>query len=214
MPVAMGSSVKLDRIDDDAEDERDKEVMCDCFFPQNKVSTGSSPWRRRRKCEVRQDSFDKEHIVVAESDAIHVLCSVGSFKTAREGLCKPVRESSVTVVSIRSPSLVVLRLWSVAIQARQFICAGCLRMAGIERWESHECIKPGPLREDCSVHKQRIVENGNRPKGERFETTAVVRQVMVQTWKCDKEDYVFVFGNEVIADVHLDQHVVLFTCLS
>ena len=30
--------MKLDRIDDDAEDERDKEAMCDCFFPQCKVS--------------------------------------------------------------------------------------------------------------------------------------------------------------------------------
>ena len=39
------------------------------------------------------------------------------------------------------------------------------------------------------------------PKGERFETTAVVRVVMVETWKYDHEDYAFVFGNEVIADV-------------
>ena len=60
--------MKLDRIDDDAEEERDEEVMCDCFFPQCKVSPGSSPWRRRTKCEVRQDSFGNEHIVVAESD--------------------------------------------------------------------------------------------------------------------------------------------------
>ena len=75
--------VKLDRIDDDAEDERDKAVMCDCFSSQCKVSPGSSPWRRRTKCEVRQDSCDKEHIVVAESDAIHMPCSVVSFQTAR-----------------------------------------------------------------------------------------------------------------------------------
>ena len=52
--------MKLDRIDDDAEDELDNEVMCDCFFQQCKVSPGSSPWRRRTKREVRQDSFDKD----------------------------------------------------------------------------------------------------------------------------------------------------------
>ena len=74
---------KLDRIDDDAEDERDKAVMYGCFFPQCKANPGSSPWRRRRKCEVRRDSFDKEHIVVAESGTNHMLCSVVSFKTAR-----------------------------------------------------------------------------------------------------------------------------------
>ena len=92
-------------------------------------------------------------------------------------------------------------------------------MAYIERWESHECNKRGQLRKDCSVYKQRIVER-NRPKGEIFETTAVVRVVMVEKWKYDNEDYVFVFGNEgdvrsaVVQMVHLDQHVVLVTCLS
>ena len=30
--------LKLDRVDDDAEDERDEEVMCDCFFPMCKAS--------------------------------------------------------------------------------------------------------------------------------------------------------------------------------
>ena len=75
--------VKVDRIDDDAEDEHDKEVMCDCFFPHCKASFGSSPRRRRTKCEVRRDTFDKQYIVVAESDAIHMQCSVVSFKTAR-----------------------------------------------------------------------------------------------------------------------------------
>ena len=38
--------LKLDRIDDDAEDERDEEVMCDCFFPQCKASLGASPLRK------------------------------------------------------------------------------------------------------------------------------------------------------------------------
>ena len=113
--------VKLDRIDDDAEDERDKEIMCDCFFPQCKVSPGSSPWRRRTQCEVRRDSFDKEHTVVAESDAIHMLCSVVSFKTARRRAVQTSSRilcDSCGVVSIRSPRLVVLRLRSVATQAR------------------------------------------------------------------------------------------------
>ena len=91
-------------------------------------------------------------------------------------------------------------------------------MAGIERWESHDCNKRGQLRKDCGVYKKRIVEKGDRPNGERVETTAAVRVVMVDAWKYDNEDYVFVFGNEVIADalqmVHLDQHVVLLTCLS
>ena len=82
-PSEWAVRVKLDRVDDDAEDERDKEVMCDCFFPQRKASPGLSLWKRRTKCEVRQDSFDKERIVVAEIDAIHMLCSVVSFKTAR-----------------------------------------------------------------------------------------------------------------------------------
>ena len=59
-------------------------------------------------------------------------------------------------------------------------------LAGIERWESHECNKPGQLRKDCSVYKKRSVENGNKPKGERFETTAAVRTVMVETWKYEE----------------------------
>ena len=59
--------VELDRSDDDAKDERDKEIMCACYFPQRKVSPGSSPWRIRTKRDVRQDSLGKEHIVVVES---------------------------------------------------------------------------------------------------------------------------------------------------
>ena len=47
-------------------------------------------------------------------------------------------------------------------------------MAGIERWESHECNKPGKLRKDCSVE---------------------------ETWEYEDEDYVFEFGHEVSADV-------------
>ena len=49
-------------------------------------------------------------------------------------------------------------------------------MIGIERWESHECDKPGQLRTDCRVYKKRIAEKGNKPKGKRVETTAVVQE--------------------------------------
>ena len=55
------------------------------------------------------------------------------------------------------------------------------------------------------MYKKHSVENGNKPKGERFETTAVVRIVVVETWKRDSEDYVFV-GNEVIIDVR-EKHI-------
>ena len=55
------AQVELDRSDDDAKDERDKEIMCACFFPQWKASFGSSPWRIRTKRDVRQDSLGKEH---------------------------------------------------------------------------------------------------------------------------------------------------------
>ena len=62
----------------------------------------------------------------------------------------------------------------------QFSYAGCLMMAGIERWECHECNKTGQMRKDCSVYEKRIAETGNKPKGKRVETTAVVQGVMVE----------------------------------
>ena len=58
-------------------------------------------------------------------------------------------------------------------------------MTGIERRESHDCTKPGQLRTDCSVHKKHIAEKGNKPKGKRVETTAVVQGVMVDTSEYD-----------------------------
>ena len=54
-------------------------------------------------------------------------------------------------------------------------------MTGIERWESHECNKPGQLRTDCSVYKKRIAAKGNKPEGKMVETSAVVQGVMVET---------------------------------
>ena len=59
--------LKHDRTDDDAEDERNEEVLCECFFPQYIVSPGTSPTMRRTRCNVRRDS-----------------CDVVSFKTVRQ----------------------------------------------------------------------------------------------------------------------------------
>ena len=78
MPVDIGS-----RIDDDAEDERNEEVLCDCFFPQRKTSLGVSPLMRRTEREVRSDSCDEVDRVFTEGDAIHKLCAIVSFKTTR-----------------------------------------------------------------------------------------------------------------------------------
>ena len=76
--------LKHDRLDDDAEDERDEEIVsCDCFSPQRTASPGASQLRRRTEREVRRDSCGKEHIVFAEGDAMHVLCATVSFKRAR-----------------------------------------------------------------------------------------------------------------------------------
>ena len=41
--------LKHDRADDDAEDERNEEVLCDCFFLQHIERPGTSPTRRRTK---------------------------------------------------------------------------------------------------------------------------------------------------------------------
>ena len=174
--------MKDDRIDDDAEDECNKEVLCDCFFPQCIVSLGTSPIRRRTQCEVRRDSCDKVHIVFTEVDDIHVLCAIVSFKTARR---RVVQTSSRVMCDScgRSVSLFQGCLFSDCGQSQfkreQFICAGCLTLTGIERWESRECNKPGHLRTDCCVYKKRIAERGNNT--ESVETTAVVQGVMVET---------------------------------
>ena len=75
--------LKHDRIDDDAEDERNEEGLRDCFFPQYYGTPRLSPLRRRTEREVQRDSCGKEHIVFAKGDDIHVLCAIVSFKTAR-----------------------------------------------------------------------------------------------------------------------------------
>ena len=168
--------VKHDRIDDDdAEDECNEEVLCDCFFTQCIVSPGASPHRSRTECEVRRDS-----------------CAIVSFKTVRR---RVVQTSSQVMCDScrRSVSPVQGCLFSDAGQSHfkqeQFSCTGCWMVAGVERWESHECNKLGQLQTDYSVHKRRIAD--------RVETTASARSAC----EYDDEDYVFEFGHEVSVDV-------------
>ena len=69
----------------------------------------------------------------------------------------------------------------------------------------HECNKPGHLRKDCTVYKKRMAEKGGNR--EKTETTAAVQgatmaqRAMVETWKYTEDDYVFAFGEDVIAAV-------------
>ena len=51
------------------------------------------------------------------------------------------------------------------------------------------------------MYKKRTAERGNNPEEDRVETTDVVWGAMVGTWENGDEDYVFVFGDEVSADV-------------
>ena len=143
---------------------------------------------RRTEREVRRDSNDKVHMVFTEGDALHVLCAMVSFKTARRRVAQT--SSRVMCDSCeRSVSSFQGCLFSHSGQSQfkqeQSICAGCLMMTGIECWESHECNKPGQLRKDCSVCKKRIAEKGNKPKGKMVETTAAVRGVVVAKSECD-----------------------------
>ena len=47
---------KLGRIDNDAEDECNEEVLYECLFPQCIISPGTSPMWRQTECEVRRVS--------------------------------------------------------------------------------------------------------------------------------------------------------------
>ena len=159
--------LKHDRTDDDAEDEGNEEVLCDCFFPQYYANPEVSPLRRRTECEVRRDS-----------------CATVSFNTAQQRVLQT--SSRVMRDSCgRSVSWIQGCLLSDSGQSQfkrdQFIRAGCLMMTGIERWDSHECNKPGQLRTDCSVYKKRIDEKGNKSKRKTVEITAAVQGVMVET---------------------------------
>ena len=60
--------------------------------------------------------------------------------------CKPFRKLWVTVTDEQCPQSKVVCSQTLAsgfLKQEQFMCAGCCMMAGIERWESHECKKPG-----------------------------------------------------------------------
>ena len=76
-----------------------KEVLCDSFFAQCTASPGASQLRRRTE---RRDTCGKEHIVFAEGDAIHVLCAIVSFKTARR---RVVQTSSRVMCDSRGRSV-------------------------------------------------------------------------------------------------------------
>ena len=89
----LEARLKHDRTDDDAEDERNEEVLCDCFFPQYIVSLGTSPTRRRTKCEVRRDS-----------------CDIVSFKTVRRRVVQS--SSQVMCDSCRRAASAVWRISS------------------------------------------------------------------------------------------------------
>ena len=138
--------LKYDRIDDDAEDERNEKGLRDCFFPQYNANPGVSPLRRRTERQVRRDSCDKVHTVFTEGDAIHVLCAIVSFETARRRVVQTT--SRVRCDSCeRSVSSFQGCLFSDSGQSQfkreKFIRTGCLMMTGIERRGSHECNKPG-----------------------------------------------------------------------
>ena len=51
--------LKHDRVDDDAEDERDEEVLCDCFIPQCKASPGASPLRNGQSVKCDETALTK-----------------------------------------------------------------------------------------------------------------------------------------------------------
>ena len=75
---------------------------------------------------------------------------------------------------------------------------------GKETRVCHECNKPGHLRKDCTVYKKRMAEKGGNR--EKTETTAAVQGAtvqgaMIETWKCTEDDFVFAFGETVIAAV-------------
>ena len=76
---------------------------------------------------------------------------------------------------------------------------------GKETRVRHECDEPTHLRKDCSVYKKRFAVKGNK---EKVETSAAVQGAMVETWEYIEEDYVFAFGEAVIAAVQTrDAHL-------
>ena len=113
----LGARLKHDRIDDDAEDERNEEGLRGCLFQQYFANPGVSPLMRQTERGVRRDS-----------------CAIFSFNTARR---RVVQTSSRVMCDIceRSVSSVQVCLFSDSGQSQfqrgQFIFAGCLMMTGI-----------------------------------------------------------------------------------
>ena len=63
--------LKHARPDDDAEDERDEEIVLDaCFFPHRTASSGASPLRRRTERDVRKDSRGRGNISLQTENII------------------------------------------------------------------------------------------------------------------------------------------------
>ena len=66
----LGKQAWLKRacIDDDAEDDRDDEVVSDaCSFPNRTASPGASPWRRRTERDVPKDSPATQGVLLLHS---------------------------------------------------------------------------------------------------------------------------------------------------
>ena len=102
MPAEIGSSVEA-RPDDEAEDERDEEVILDaCFFPHGTASPGASPLRRHTERDMREDSCAKGTLSSRWSDAIHVPSAIVLFKAAR---LQEVRISSRVLCDSCGPSV-------------------------------------------------------------------------------------------------------------
>ena len=133
-----------------------------------------------------KSSRDKGNIVFAEGDAIHVLCAIVSFKTARlwvvrvgsRVLCDNCRMSVPAAQGFSLSDSGQLRFMQ-----EQFIRTGCLMTAGTDVSE---------------VQVSPVIEP---PKGESVETTAVVQGALVEMWEYADEDFVLAFGDEAIADV-------------
>ena len=130
---------------DDAEDDRDEEVVLDaCVFPHRIVSPEASLLRRRIERDVREGSCDKRNVVFAESDAIHVLYAIFSFKTVR---LRVVRAGLRDVCDCceRLESAVKGLLISDSGQSRfkhpaEMNCS-CLMTASTGVWKYNECDK-------------------------------------------------------------------------
>ena len=78
-------------------------------------------------------------------------------------------------------------------------------MKGKETRVCHVCDKCGHLRKDCTVHMKRMAEKGGNKEDAKTTaavqgaTAAVQQGAMVETWEYTEDDFVFAFGEAVIA---------------